>query len=158
MALDSRADAVSAGSVIRACYLTTRNEGNMLGAIFCLVLGIALVFQGLSGEKFHARSMRLNVPIPASPWRTWLFIFGSLFLIAALPTGVPLRPAHPLERDFLIAVLTLFFLAGFLAVLVGGGLLCGGKAKARARPFGAGALLLGGSLIWFVLATLAIWR
>lgn len=130
----------------------------MRGTILYLVIGVTLMLPGIFGEKFHARSLGLRVPIPARPWRSWLLILGGMLFAGALPVEPPPGPHHFLAT--VIPILAPFaFSGGIFAVIVGWGL-CWGKDKAdqRARLLGMFAILWGASLVWYALATWAVRR
>lgn len=123
--------------------------------IFYLILGTALTMPGIFGEKFYARSLRLRVPIPTKYWRIWFLIVGGMLFLSVLP-GEPAPGPHHFLATVIPVLAAVALPAGILAVLVGWGL-CWGKEKAdqRATLCGAFAMLWGGSLVWYALATWA---
>lgn len=130
----------------------------MSHTIIYLILGIAFTTRGLFGEKFYAKAMGLNVAVPVTRWRIWFLIWGALLLLAALPGRETPELHYDAGRLVFLALSLLAFFGGVFAMLVAGGLTLGTGAKTdpRTRLFGLGAFLVGGSLIWYALATWAV--
>lgn len=130
----------------------------MQGTILYLILSMVLILLGLSGKRFYVSSMRLNVPVPTQYWRIWLLILGGMLLTSTLP-GVPPLGAHDFPATGIPILAAVALPVGIVAVLVGWGL-CWGTEKSdqRATLCGMFAMLWGGSLVWYALATWALRR